>query len=56
MAIGYKGPRKKPIKDIAMALPIREGVSDIIISKLFDFVKKKKRKVNLESFKSGFNF
>ena len=45
MAIGYKGPRKKPIKDIAMALPIREGVSDIIISKLFDFEKKKGKSI-----------
>ena len=35
MATGNIGPRRTPIKDIAMTLPIREGVNHIIISKLF---------------------
>lgn len=40
MANGYMGPRRIPVKEIAMALPIREGVYHIAISKLFDLKKK----------------
>jgi len=36
MATGYIGPRRIPMKEIAMALPTREGVNHIIISKLLD--------------------
>jgi hypothetical protein len=34
MAIGYIGPRRIPMKEIAMALPIKDGVNHIVISKL----------------------
>ena len=51
MATGNIGPRRTPIKDIAMTLPIREGVNHIIISKLFDL-----RKVQVTSEKWGLNF
>jgi hypothetical protein len=37
MAIGNMGPRRTPIKEIAMASPIKEGVNHITSSKLFDF-------------------
>ena len=36
MAIGNMGPKRIPMKEISMALPIREGVNHIVISKLFD--------------------
>jgi hypothetical protein len=41
MAIGNMGARRTPMKEIAMALPIRdsEGVNHIIISRLFDLKK-----------------
>jgi hypothetical protein len=39
MAIGNIGPRKTPMKETAMALPIREGVNHIVISKLLDLNK-----------------
>ena len=39
MAIGYMGPRRIPMKEIAMALPIRECVYHIVISKLFNLKK-----------------
>ena len=35
MAIGNMGPRRIPMKEMAMALPIREGVNHIVNSKLF---------------------
>ena len=38
--IGNIGPIKKPMNEIAMALPIMEGVNHIVISKLFDFEEK----------------
>ena len=37
MAIGNMGPRRIPMKEMAMALPIREGVNHIVNSKLFFF-------------------
>jgi hypothetical protein len=39
MAIGNMGPRKKPMNETAMALPIRDGMSHIVSSKLFDLRK-----------------
>ena len=41
MAIGNIGPRKTPMKEIAIALPIREGMNHIVISKLLDFEERK---------------
>ena len=41
MAIGNIGPRKTPMKEIAMELPIREGMNHIVISKLLDFEERK---------------
>ena len=34
MAIGNMGPRRIPMKEISMALPIKGGVNHIVISKL----------------------
>ena len=39
MAIGNMGPRKKPMNETAMALPIRDGINHIVNSKLFDLKK-----------------
>ena len=34
MTIGNMGPRRIPMKEISMALPIKGGVNHIVISKL----------------------
>ena len=39
MAIGNMGPRRKPMNETAMALPIRDGMNHIVNSKLFDWMK-----------------
>jgi hypothetical protein len=49
MVIGNMGPKRKPMKEIAMALPIREGVNHIVISKLFDL---KESSVHIGNFES----
>jgi hypothetical protein len=51
MAIGCMGPRRIPIKEMAMALPIREGTMyHIVISKLFNL----KEKFSSHMIKNGF--
>jgi hypothetical protein len=47
MTIGNMGPRRTPMKETVMALPIREGVNHIIISKLFDL---KENSVHIRKF------
>ena len=33
--MGYMGPKKTPMKELAMALPIKDGMNHIVISNLF---------------------
>lgn len=40
MAMGNMGPKRTPMNEIAMALPIRDGMNHIVSSKLFRFEKK----------------
>ena len=39
MAIGNMGPRRTPMNEIATALPIKDGMNHIVISKLFSLKK-----------------